>query len=50
VVEWVEFVIGKTMVELTRERVEEVLEKLDPEPFKGKLSTTLSSTGGSSSQ
>ena len=31
-----EFVIGKTRVELTRERVEEVLEKLDPEPFKGK--------------
>jgi len=32
----VEFVIEKTRVELTRERMEEVLEKLDPEPFKGK--------------
>ena len=31
-----EFTIGKKRVELTRERVEEVLEKLDPEPFKGK--------------
>jgi hypothetical protein len=32
----VEFVIGKKRVELIRERVEEVSEKLDPEPFKGK--------------
>jgi hypothetical protein len=32
----VEFTIGKKRAELTRERVEEVLEKLDPEPFKGR--------------
>jgi len=32
----VEFTIGKTRVELTRESVEVVLDKLDPEPFKGK--------------
>ena len=31
-----EFVIGKEKVELTREKVEEVLGKLDPEPFRGK--------------
>jgi len=31
----VEFTIGKTKVDPTRERVEEVLEKLDPEPLKG---------------
>jgi thermostable 8-oxoguanine DNA glycosylase len=32
----VEFIIGKTKVKLTRESVEGVLEKLDPEPFKGR--------------
>jgi hypothetical protein len=32
----VEFIIRKTKVNLIKERVEEVLEKLDPEPFKGK--------------